>query len=709
MKRSWLLMFYLILLVGALVLLGYPVFGRDAGTEIPKWQEFQGLAVGYGKTLSGDLVAGDNTDLVLQSNILSLTIATGPKEPESGTLRVLGQTIAGKPIDLAWHGMNDSLDWIDMPYISLAKPSGRYAWMQGTVVYEDNTLIEASEERIVVKVSGRYSQNNALTVTTEYVLVPDKPWILANSVLTNNSEIGLAIYVGDILQAGGAHGTGVVSGVAEMPTYTPQEFEAVEPWMGQHYPSASQVVGLRYASDLPDLCFYGLRDWVMSYVPVELAPGDSFLLDRYIICASTREVYLPEIAMSSVNSKIQEELTQIGVYLSISDAVDGVMMVDTNTSAVLTIQNDSLSDIGPGQVQLYLSPEFSAGVTIRELPIIGAGETYIIEFPIRTQSIGNALVGADVLLDAQTRIADPLHVFIDGPGWYNGDTHVHSTHSDGSGTVAENVGFARRKGLHFLISTDHNTVKQAQDVANENRRGFVSILGSEITAAGWHGNALFIREAVTTSRGPQYAIDKILEQGGLFFINHPFMEQPHGWLHWDVHSYTGMEVWQALPITAERNQNAFAKWNELLNEGKRVIGMAATDAHNPQHIGEPRICVYLNRLSEAEIYYAIKNGHFYGTNGPDIRFEVNGEIMGSTVEVRAGETVAIDIVAWSDNPLTKVSLIKNGEEIKVWRMSQKEFVAGFSESPSKDSWYRMEVTDSAGGFAFTNPVWVEVQ
>ena len=44
-----------------------------------------------------------------------------------------------------------------------------------------------------------------------------------------------------------------------------------------------------------------------------------------------------------------------------------------------------------------------------------------------------------------------------GAGWYRGDLHVHTVHSDGQYEVSQLVAAAHASGLDFIVSTDHNT------------------------------------------------------------------------------------------------------------------------------------------------------------------------------------------------------------------------------------------------------------
>ncbi|WP_404953400.1 hypothetical protein [Streptomyces sp. 147326] len=61
----------------------------------------------------------------------------------------------------------------------------------------------------------------------------------------------------------------------------------------------------------------------------------------------------------------------------------------------------------------------------------------------------------------------PTSVAGRGPGWYRGDLHLHSVHSDGKRTVDEIVTAARHEGLNFIATSDHNTSSAA---AGERRR-----------------------------------------------------------------------------------------------------------------------------------------------------------------------------------------------------------------------------------------------
>jgi hypothetical protein len=310
--------------------------------------------------------------------------------------------------------------------------------------------------------------------------------------------------------------------------------------------------------------------------------------------------------------------------------------------------------------------------------------------------------------------------------WYYGDTHTHTVHSDGRGTVGQMVQAAKEKGMNFIIITDHNTIKQKDDCELENTDTFMCIYGDEVTRGDGlgHGNAYFIDKAIPWFwGGNQDNIDRTLLQGGLFYINHPFLKG-HPWGDWDVNGFTGIEVWNG-GTNYDANQQALAKWEEYLNKGLKIFGIAGSDAHSTVNVGEPRICAYLEEFTPGALFNAMSKGHFYGTSGPDMRFEINGEMMGSTVFVLSGEAINISIKTWVDwlyafkvddavniyLDSLEVILIRNGEKIKVWSVTSEIAELEYIDTAIESSWYRIELRSNELNtiFAFSNPIWISIK
>ena len=194
-----------------------------------------------------------------------------------------------------------------------------------------------------------------------------------------------------------------------------------------------------------------------------------------------------------------------------------------------------------------------------------------------------------------------------------GVLHVHSAHSDGSGSVHEIIEAAQGAEIDFLILTDHNTMQ-------------AKIEGWE----GWHGSTLFmVGEEISTQSGHCLAIGTsehtghgsnrsfgrprsagetlrdIRRQGGLSFIAHPhglykpfFMRRDHSWKDWSINSYNGLEIWSYMFDWASRfrkrrwkvclqdpdaliggpDPKTLEKWDEI-GRKTRLVGIGGVDAH----------------------------------------------------------------------------------------------------------------------------------
>src|SRR4051794_20175612 len=163
--------------------------------------------------------------------------------------------------------------------------------------------------------------------------------------------------------------------------------------------------------------------------------------------------------------------------------------------------------------------------------------------------------------------------------------HLHSTWSDGSGTVAQIVSAGQRAGVNVVMLTDHNTRAGAVD-------------------EGWHGSVLLlVGEEVTPARR-----DHTLVFDGLSFAAHPFSRgslrfsrfgegMPHTGLA--SPSLTGIELWSFVTDTAERVRSVregllFAaaplrvldhppalnvlEWDRMC-ASRRVVALGGLDAH----------------------------------------------------------------------------------------------------------------------------------
>jgi hypothetical protein len=188
--------------------------------------------------------------------------------------------------------------------------------------------------------------------------------------------------------------------------------------------------------------------------------------------------------------------------------------------------------------------------------------------------------------------------------------HLHSVHSDGTGTVAEIAAAARRAGAEVVLLTDHDSF-EAKRRGEEGWHGDVLVLaGEEISPIGENHLLAFGIDEEVRHEGLSAAeiAAGVAEAGGIGFAAHPwsagnsrFPRYGTGmpWRDLDAPSLTGVELWSFLTDTAEalrgygdaarfviapgrvlehpprRNLEA---WDRLC-ASRRVVALGGLDAH----------------------------------------------------------------------------------------------------------------------------------
>lgn len=193
---------------------------------------------------------------------------------------------------------------------------------------------------------------------------------------------------------------------------------------------------------------------------------------------------------------------------------------------------------------------------------------------------------------------------------YRGVIHVHSTYSDGTGSIGRIVSAARRVRADFVILTDHNTMKAREDGHEGWHGGVLLLVGEEITpdTKADHYLAFDIASTIKPSRDPAENIEAVQRQGGIGIIAHPtggafvkgeYMEYP--WTNWEAGLFGGIEVWNHVyditgkaknllelalrvmfPWTAPcgPEQGVLETWDYYVSDrGRRVVAIGGVDGH----------------------------------------------------------------------------------------------------------------------------------
>lgn len=344
--------------------------------------------------------------------------------------------------------------------------------------------------------------------------------------------------------------------------------------------------------------------------------------------------------------------------------------------------------------------------------------------------------------------------------------HIHSNHSDGTGTHQDIAEAALDCGLAAVIVTDHNLLVLDQEGYHSRGEQRVLVLvGEEIhddmTPA--RNNHLLVfgagQELAGMAGDTQKLVDQVGHLGGLSFIAHPidpaapqFNQGDFSWSRWDVSGFTGIELWNGFSEFKTRLKNTLAAlwyaylprriargpipetlaiWDRLTGEGKRVVAIGGSDAHAMQaRLGPFKRTVFPYQLhfksvnthlllpteltgdfevDRGLIYQALRAGHAFV--GYDLPFPTTGFLfLAAAGEDRAMMGDEINLQAGTSLQIRlplpgECVLIKDGGPIRKWR---NETSCSFKVSSA--GIYRVEVflpyRGRRRGWIYSNPIYI---
>lgn len=247
-----------------------------------------------------------------------------------------------------------------------------------------------------------------------------------------------------------------------------------------------------------------------------------------------------------------------------------------------------------------------------------------------------------------------------GPGWYAGNLHCHSLHSDGGRTFEETIARCEANGFDFVASTEHNSTTAHYDfpAVGRDHPNVLLLYGDEFTSPGGHAGIIGQR--------PGYWFDFRIDpgdgqlpgiiadahqQGALFVINHPFaMCTSCPWRYtpaeW-VDQADGIEVWNGTWTPDDRL--AIDLWDTLLRQGKHLNAYGGTDYHRGDDVLTPAALTYAASLSTPAVLDGLRKGHVVlseSPRGPHVVLTTPADadkaapsvLPGDTLKVPAGDT-----------------------------------------------------------------------
>ena len=348
-----------------------------------------------------------------------------------------------------------------------------------------------------------------------------------------------------------------------------------------------------------------------------------------------------------------------------------------------------------------------------------------------------ALRGALALGISSTLLASPAHAQTPGARWYRGNTHVHTTESDGNASPDDVARWYRDNGYHFVVITDHERItgvaplnarhgaagrflviqgeeitQQVADPSRADGRRQAHVVGIGLARAvlplGESGIASNTTIAATFARN----VGAVRASGGVAQVNHPNFR-------WSVGpddlrglpDSTLFEVWNAQPRinnlggddgTGRVSLSTDALWDTVLTRGTLLFGVASDDAHKfrPDQLtdfeatrpGGGWVMVQADTLTPDAIMRALRAGRFYASTGVTLAECVTGA---REVRVRVADPEG----ARDDRRYRTEFIGRGGQVLATVAGPVARYVIRGDEG-----YVRARVTDSNGRRAWTQPV-----
>ena len=319
-----------------------------------------------------------------------------------------------------------------------------------------------------------------------------------------------------------------------------------------------------------------------------------------------------------------------------------------------------------------------------------------------------------------------------GGGWFKGDLHCHTVHSDGLNSVEEIARGAQERGLDFLAVTDHNTNTHHEELARLSHLDILLIPGEEITTCWGHANMWGLREWIdfrcADAEAAQAVRRFVLRKGGLISVNHPKAVGPP-WMFLNEADFPCMEVWQA--PWRWFNWESLERWEALLRRGRRIVAVGGSDTHSipparpmhPHGLGEPTTWAYVpGPLTEENVLAAIRQGHIFISekpSGPQLHLtaDADGEgryeaITGDTVPAKQGGPLALR-VRCQGAAGRRLWLLADGEILSILSAEREDYSHDFSIEAAPGRFVRAELREYRGALeqgesvlAMTNPIYL---
>ena len=301
---------------------------------------------------------------------------------------------------------------------------------------------------------------------------------------------------------------------------------------------------------------------------------------------------------------------------------------------------------------------------------------------------------------------------VGGMAWWKGNTHTHTTNSDGDSPPEVVVRWYKDHGYNFLVLSDHNVFTDPRAYEMLQDEDFLLIPGEEVTSSfeskPVHINGLNIPHVLPAQKGPtlletiQRNVDVIRSVDGVPHINHPNFRWAFDHevlLH--VRNDKLLEIYNGHPavhnLGGGEKVSLEAIWDTLLSAGMHMYGIAVDDAHHfsgefarsRSNPGRGWISVRSRTLEAHEIMRSLEEGLFYASTG----------VVLDDVTITA-DSLNVSILQKGDTRYTIEFIGYRGEILQT-----NTGPYGSYSLRGHEAYVRARITDSSGAHAWIQPVW----
>jgi hypothetical protein len=314
---------------------------------------------------------------------------------------------------------------------------------------------------------------------------------------------------------------------------------------------------------------------------------------------------------------------------------------------------------------------------------------------------------------------------VDRTGWYRGDLHLHTVHSDGQLDPSEMVTAARDSGLDFIVSTDHNTNSANRAWPQCHTGPLLVIPGEEVTTRHGHWLAVGLsprawidwRYAPRDGVFPRFAAE-VRAADGLVVAAHPAVPVPGSLWEFGFEHVDALEVWNGRWNVDD--EVSLRVWQRLLRDGRRVVAVGGSDSHaEHQPVGSPQTVVHARELSVPALVDGLRCGRSYIARSRSVTVELTASHPGSIEVAGPGQTLRVP----PETPVTVTAMVTGGAGTNAALITAAGCAGRAKVDGSTRTMLRWEVDAAAARFArlevrealrrplgamvaLTNPVWL---